>query len=176
MNNKTKWNIDPNHSTVQFKIKHLGITNVSGTFDRFSGDLESEAEDFNNAVVHFEIDADSINTKNADREKQLRSPDLFNTEKYPKILFDGRLQKNGEDYELSGELTIGSTMSAIMLEAEFTGSGKGRFNDTRAGFEVNGKINRKDYGLTWNVLTEAGGFVIGEDVKLHFDVQLVKVV
>src|ERR1700722_2578620 len=135
-NNKTKWNIDPAHSAVNFKIKHLGITNVNGTFDKFHGSVETENEDFNNAAVHFEIDADSINTRHADRDKHLKSPDLFNTEKYPKILFDGRLEKKGDGYELAGELTIGAIMRSIVLATEFTGSGKGRFNDTRAGFEV----------------------------------------
>jgi len=175
-NNKTTWNIDPAHSAVNFKIKHLGIANVNGTFDKFQGNAATDNDDFNNALVHFEIDADSINTKNAARDTHLKSPFLFNTEKYPKILFDGRLEKKGDAYELAGELTIGSTMRAIVLATELTGSGKGMHNDTRAGFEVEGKINRKDYGLTWNIATEAGNFVVGEEVKLQFDVELIKVV
>jgi len=170
----SKWAIDAGHSEVHFKIKHLAITNVNGTFDRFQGYVESESEDFNNAMVHFEIDTDSINTNNADRDKHLKSPDLFNTQQYPKILFDGVLQKKENDYQLAGELTICATKKHIVLVAEFNGSGQGRFNDTRAGFEVNGKINRKDYGLTWNVLTEAGGLVLGDEVKLQFDIQLIK--
>jgi len=174
-NNKTTWNIDPAHSAVNFKIKHLGIANVNGTFDKFAGNVETENDDFNNAAVHFEIDADSINTRNAARDNHLKSPFLFNTEKYPKLVFDGRLQKEGDAYQLAGELTIGSTMRSIVLATELTGSGQGMHNDTRAGFEVEGKINRKDYGLTWNIATEAGSFVVGEEVKLHFDVELIKV-
>jgi len=173
-NNKTTWNIDPAHSAVNFKIKHLGIANVNGTFDKFQGSVESEYDDFNNAQVHFEIDADSINTKHAIRDTHLKSPFLFNTEKYPKILFDGRLEKKGDLYELGGELTIGSTMRPIILKAELTGSGKGMHNDSRAGFEVEGILNRTDFGLTWNIMTEAGNFVVGEAVKLHFDVELIQ--
>jgi len=168
------WAVDTAHSQVQFKIKHLAITNVNGTFDVFGGSVETQNEDFDNAKVHFEIDANSINTHHADRDRHLKSPDLFDTQKFPKILFDGMLQKNGDGYELKGDLTICATTKPIAMEAEFTGTGKGRFNDTRAGFEVSGKINRKDYGLTWNVLTEAGSFVVGEEVKLLFDIQLIK--
>ena len=170
----TKWTIDPAHSEVRFKIKHLAITNVNGTFDKFRGTVQTGNEDFNNATVHFGIDTDSINTNHADRDKHLKSPDLFNTAQYPSILFDGKLQKRGDDYELAGELAICAAKQPIVLEATFTGSGKGRFNDIRAGFEVSGKINRKDYGLTWNVLTEAGSFVVGEEVKLQFDIQLIR--
>jgi len=173
--NTTTWNIDPGHSEAQFRIKHLAITNVNGTFDKFSGYARTHGDDFNQATVHFEIEADSINTNNAPRDNQLKSPDLFNTIQYPKIVFDGKLlQKDGDDYTLDGELTLLATKRPISLAAAFTGSGKGRFNDTRAGFEVSGKISRKDYGLSWNILNEAGGLVIGDEVKLHFDIQLIR--
>ena len=171
---RSKWAIDPAHSEVRFKIKHLGITNVNGTFAVFQGDVETENDDFDNASVHFEINADSISTKHADRDKHLKSPDLFDTQTFPRITFDGKLQKGGDDYQLSGMLTIRGTTKHIVMDAEFTGTEKGRFNDFRAGFEVNGKINCKDFGLTWNVLTEAGSFVVGEEVKLQFDIQLIR--
>ena len=171
---QTKWNIDPAHSQVNFRIKHLGIANVNGTFDHFSGYAETDNDDFNNATVYFEIDADSINTKHADRDAHLKSPHLFNAAQYPKITFEGSLHKKGDDYELTGELTIGETKKPILLAASFTGSVQGLRNDTRAGFELDGKINRKDYGLTWNILTEAGSLVVGEDVKLQFDIELIK--
>ena len=173
-NTQSTWTVDTGHSEVHFKIKHLGITNVNGTFDLFQGTVHSGQEDFSDAAVHFEIDTNSINTNNAARDKHLRSPDLFDTEKFPKIIFDGVLKKLNDNYELAGKLIICETARDIILTAVFTGSGKGRFNDLRAGFEVDGKINRKDYGLDWNILTDAGSFVVGEEVKLHFDIQLIK--
>jgi polyisoprenoid-binding protein YceI len=171
---KTKWTVDPKHSNVQFKVKHLAISNVNGTFDVFQGNVQSEDEDFNHAKVQFVIDSDSINTNLEDRDKHLKSAEFFDTQKFPKITFEGSLQRKNNDYELAGELTIRETVKNIRMEAEFTGTGKGRFGDTRAGFEVNGKINRKDFGLTWNLLTETGSFVVGEEIKLRFDIQLVK--
>jgi len=174
-NNHTNWKIDAGHSQVLFKIKHLGITNVNGTFDSFQGNVNSEGEDFNGARVHFEIETSSLNTKHNDRDNHLKSPELFDVIQFPKIYFDGHLfQKSGTDYELRGDLTILSTTKTLALETSLTGIGKGRFNDTRVGFEVNGKINRKDFGLTWNILSGSGDFVVGEEVKLQFDIQLIK--
>jgi len=174
-NNHTNWKIDAGHSQVLFKIKHLGITNVNGTFDKFQGNVNTEGEDFNGARVHFEIETDSLNTKNNDRDNHLKSPDLFDVEQFPKIYFDGHLHhKAGDDYELKGDLTILSTTKPVVLETNLTGMGKGRFNDTRAGFEINGRISRKEFGLTWNILSGSGDFVVGEEVKLQFDIQVVK--
>ncbi|MBI1768353.1 MAG: YceI family protein [Bacteroidetes bacterium] len=171
---KSKWVIDPNHSEVQFKVKHLMISNVSGTFKVFNGDVQNENEDFSDAKVHFEIDTNSIDTNHEGRDADLKSPHFLDTQKFPKILFHGLLQKKDDNYELQGELTLCATKRSVKLEVEFTGIGKGRFGDTRAGFEVNGKINRKDFGLNWSLLTETGSLVVGEEIKLHFDVQLIK--
>ncbi|HEV3224727.1 MAG TPA: YceI family protein [Puia sp.] len=170
----SKWKVDPNHSEVQFKVKHLAISNVSGTFKIFNGIVEAGNEDFNNASIHFEIDTNSIDTNNAERDNHLKSPMFLDTEKFPKIVFDGALQKAEDDFILSGELTIQETKRNIKMETEFTGIGAGRFGDTRAGFEVTGKINRKEYGLNFSLLTEAGSLVVGEEIKLHFDIQLQK--
>ena len=171
---KTKWTIDRNHSEVQFKVKHLAISNVSGTFKLFSGDVQVENENFNNALIQFELDTNSIDTNNSERDNHLKSPVFFDTENFPKILFDGNLKETEGDFSLEGELTILKTTKNIKLEVQFTGSGTGRFGDTRAGFEINGKINRKDFGLNFGLLTEAGSLVVGEDVKLHFDIQLIR--
>lgn len=171
---KAKWKIDPNHSEVQFKVKHLMISNVSGTFKVFNGDVESENDDFNNAKITFEIDTNSIDTNQAERDTHLKSPLFLDTEKFPKILFDGSLQKKSDHYELNGALTLCAVTKNIKMEVEFTGTGKGRFGETRAGFEVNGKINRKDFGLNFKLLTDTGSVVVGEEIKLHFDVQLLK--
>jgi polyisoprenoid-binding protein YceI len=170
----SKWTIDPNHSVIQFKVKHLGISNVAGTFKHFTGDVQSENEDFSQARVRCIIDADSLDTNNQQRDKDLKSSDFLDTQKFKEIKFEGLLKKINDHYELAGELTIRETVKSILMEAEFTGLGKGRFGDTRAGFELQGKLNRKDFGLSWNMLTEAGGFIIGEEIKLHFDIQLIK--
>jgi polyisoprenoid-binding protein YceI len=170
----SKWAIDAAHSEIRFKIKHLAITNVNGTFDVFQGSISSEHDDFDQAVVQFEMDADSINTNNPNRDGHLKSADLFNTQVYPRIRFDGFLDKKDDGYELSGDLTICAVKKPVTLKTEFSGIATGRFNDIRAGFEAAGKINRRDFGLTWNVFTEAGGLVVGEEVQLQFDIQLIK--
>ena len=170
----TIWKVDQSHSEVQFKVKHLTISNVSGTFKQFSGRMQSDAADFANAKISFEIEAGSLDTNNKDRDEHLRGPQFLNVEKFPKILFDGTLQKKNDAYALTGDLTICGITNQVALEADYTGTGTGRFGDTRAGFELTGKLLRKDYGLTFNVLTEAGGLVIGEEIKLHFDIQLIR--
>jgi len=173
-NIKSQWIVDASHSEVQFKVKHLMIANVSGTFRTFTGRVHAESDDFNNSEISFEIDTDSIDTNQNERDGHLKSVMFLDTEKYPKIIFEGKLLKDGDDYELTGDLTICAVKRNVRLEVEYTGTGKGRFGDTRAGFEVSGKINRKDFELNFNVLTETGSLVVGEEVKLHFDVELIK--
>ncbi|MBB6129451.1 YceI family protein [Mucilaginibacter lappiensis] len=171
---KSTWSIDPDHSEIQFKVKHLAISNIAGTFKIFKGDVISPNEDFDNAEISLEIDTDSIDTNHEIRDGHLKTEEFFNTPQFPQITFSGLLQKQSGKYELTGNLTIRQNTLPIVLDVEFTGTGKGRNGDTRAGFEVNGKINRKDYGLTWSMLTETGGLIIGEEIKLHFDIQLIK--
>jgi polyisoprenoid-binding protein YceI len=173
-NIKTKWAVDPNHSQVQFKVKHLAISNVSGTFQVFSGSVQSENEDFSDASVYFEIDTNSIDTNHSERDSQLKSNIFFNTLKYPKIFFNGFLKKENGELKLVGDLTILETTKSIVMEVEHTGSGIGRFGDIRTGFEVYGKINRRDYGLNFSLMTDAGNLVVGNEIKLHFDIQLIK--
>jgi len=173
-NTTSTWVIDPNHSEVQFKVKHLGISNIAGTFNTFKGEVTSKGDDFDNAEISFELETNSISTNHEVRDGHLKGEDFFDTERFPQIIFNGILQKNPDDYQLTGELTIRDINRKITLEAELTGAGKGRFGDTRAGFEINGKINRKDFGLTWHMLTETGDLIVGEEIKLHFDIQLIK--
>ena len=170
----TKWKIDAGHSEVQFKVKHLMISNVSGTFKGFSGAVESGSDDFSNASIAFEIDTTTIDTNQKERDEHLKSPLFLNTEKFPKITFIGKLQKKDGDYELRGDLTLCGVTKNVSMEVDYTGTGQGRFGDTRAGFEVRGKINRKDFGLNFSLLTDTGSVVVGEEVKLHFDIQLLK--
>ncbi len=171
----TKWNLDTTHTEVQFKVKHLVIATVTGFFKKFSGSVESEAEDFDGAKVNFSLDVNSIDTNQADRDGHLKSADFFAAEQYPTLDFTGTLKKeSGNDYKLDGALTIRGTTKAVVLDVEFGGTMVDPWGNTKAGFEINGKINRKDFGLNWNALTEAGGVVVSEDVKIHINAELAK--
>jgi polyisoprenoid-binding protein YceI len=171
----TKWIIDPDHSKVQFKVKHLAIANVAGTFKLFSGEVETDNENFDDAKITFEMDANSINTDHEQRDGHLKSDLFFDTVKFPKINLSGTLHKKNDVYEIDGDLTIRDVTKSVKLAAAFNGTGKDiGFGNTRAGFEASGKINRKDFGISFNMVTEAGGLNIGEEVKLDFDIELIK--
>ena len=172
----TKWGVDASHSEVQFKVKHLVISTVTGFFRKFNGAIESESDDFDGAKVNFSIDVNSIETNEANRDGHLKSPDFFAAEQYPTIEFkNGVLSKNSSDeYTLKGDLTIRNTTKPVELAVEFNGITKDPWGNTRAGFEINGKVNRKDFGLTWSAVTEAGNLVVGDDVKLHFNIEVIK--
>ena len=170
----TKWAVDASHSTAAFKVRHLGVANVTGTFKVFEGEIEKEGEDFDGAKIRLVVDMNSLDTNHVQRDGHLKSPDFFHTEQFPTMIFDGVLRKTGDRYEVVGDLTIRDVTKPVTFDAELTGVGKGRFGDNRAGFEVDGKINRKDFGLTWSMLTESGGLVVGEEVKVHFDVELIE--
>ena len=172
---KTKWTIDPTHSEVQFKVKHLVISTVTGTFKEFEGNLETETEDFEGANASFSLNVNSVDTNVADRDNHLKSNDFFNAEQYPNITFNGTLNKvNSSDYKLIGDLTIRDVTKKVELDVEYGGSMVDGYGQTKAGFEISGKINRKEFGLTWSMVTEAGGVVVGDDVKLQLNVQVVK--
>ncbi|HNV29095.1 MAG TPA: YceI family protein [Cyclobacteriaceae bacterium] len=171
----TKWGIDTTHTEVQFKVKHLVISTVTGFFKKFSGSVESETEDFDGASVNFSLDVNSIDTNQADRDAHLKSPDFFAAEQYPSVDFTGTLKKiSGDTYKLDGELTMRGTTKAVVLDVEFGGIMVDPWGNTKAGFEINGKLNRKDFGLNWNALTEVGGMVVSEEVKLHINAELAK--
>jgi polyisoprenoid-binding protein YceI len=172
---KTKWAIDPTHTEVQFKVKHLVIATVTGAFKKFSGSVESESDDFNGAEAEFTIDVTSIDTNQTDRDAHLKSDDFFASATYPEITFrNGKLVKKGEAYDLIGDLTIRNVTKPVVLKAEFGGTVKDPWGNTKAGFEINGKINRSEFGLKWSAVTEAGGVVVGEEVRLHLNVELAK--
>ena len=171
---KTTWVIDPGHSEVQFKVKHLAIANVSGTFKAFNGNAVSDGDSFDNAAIHFVLDTSSLDTNNSERDKHLKSELFLNAGKFPEIGFSGLLKKENSGYLLEGYLTILQTKKPVSFEVEHTGIGKGRNNDTRAGFELSGKIYRKDFGLNFQLLNEAGDLVVGNDIKLHCDIELIK--
>jgi polyisoprenoid-binding protein YceI len=175
MSNQGKWVLDPMHSEVQFKVKHLVISTVTGTFKVFGGGLTTDSEDFTGANIDFSLDVSSIDTNQSDRDNHLKSADFFDTEQYPKINFKSTsFTKKGDDYELVGDLTIKETTKSVVLAVEFGGTATDFYGNTKAGFEVTGKINRKEFGLTWDGITEAGSIVVGEEIKLAINVQFAK--
>ncbi len=171
----TKWGIDPTHTEVQFKVKHLVIATVTGFFKKFSGSIESATDDFDGATASFSLDVNSIDTNQADRDAHLKSPDFFAADQYPTVDFKGTIKKvSGNDYKLTGDLTMRGTTKPVELSAEFGGIMVDPWGNTKAGFEINGKVNRKDFGLNWSAVTEAGGVVVSDEVKLHLNVELAK--
>jgi len=173
----TSWVIDPTHSEVQFKVKHLMITTVTGSFNLFSATVETEGEDFNKAKVSFTADVDSISTGNANRDGHLKTTDFFDAANYPQIKFVATKFENVDNdgsYELYGDLTLHGITKNIKLDIEFGGVVKDAYGNTKAGFTINGKINRKDFGLQWSAVTEAGGVVVSDDVRIASEIQLIK--
>ena len=174
---KTKWGIDPVHSEIGFKVKHLMITNVRGEFKEFDGSIYTTGQDFMTAEIDFWINPASVNTGDEKRDAHLKSADFFDVENYKEINFTGNtyeeVDKDGS-YELYGDLTIKGIKKQIKLDVEFGGVMKDPWGNEKAGFTINGKINRKDWGLNWNGALEAGGVLVGEDVRISCEVQLVK--
>jgi len=166
-----KWNLDATHSEVGFKVKHLMINNVKGQFNSFNIELQSEGEDFKDSRISFTADVSSVDTSNEQRDQHLKSPDFFDTEKFPEIKFtstkyDGKV--------LEGNLTIKDVTKSVKLDVDFGGIAKDPWGNTKAGFTITGKINRKDWGLNWNAALETGGVLVSEDVNIIAEIQLAK--
>ena len=172
----SKWAIDAAHSEIGFKVKHLMITNVAGKFDKFEGGVESTSDDFVGAKVNFTAETASVNTGQPQRDGHLQSPDFFDTAKFPQLKFAStNFEKvSGEKYVLTGDLTIRDVTKPVKLDVEFSGVAKDPYGNTKAGFNATGKINRTDFGLTFNSPLEGGGVVLSEEVKLNIEVQLIK--
>jgi len=171
------WGIDPTHSDVQFKIRHLMITNVTGSFNIFQASVETEGEDFSKAKVTFTADVESITTGSEQRDGHLKSPDFFDAAIYPQIKFTTTKAEpvdNDGSYSLYGDLTIRDVTKNVKMSVEFGGVVKDGYGNTKAGFTINGKINRKDFGLTWNAATEAGGILLSDEVKVMAEIQLIE--
>ncbi|WP_284653314.1 YceI family protein [Flavobacterium terrisoli] len=173
---KATWAIDPTHSEVGFKVKHMMFTNVSGKFNLFDADIANEEEQFETSNINFSAEVNSINTGNDDRDNHLRSADFFDAENFGKLTFKstGVKKINEGEYQISGDLTIKDVTKNIALDAEYSGQMKDPWGNTKIGLSLNGKINRKDFGLTWNAALETGGVLVGEDIKLNAEVQFVK--
>ncbi len=173
---KTNWKIDPMHSEVLFKAKHLMITTVTGQFKAFDLNVETEGDDFTKASsISFTADVDSLSTNNEQRDGHLKSPDFFDAATHPKVVFEGtKMEGSGSDYKLHGNLTMRGTTLPVVLDVEYSGIVTDPYGQTKAGFTVDGKVKRKEFGLMWDAVTEAGSIVVSDEIKIHAEVQLVK--
>ena len=173
---KNKWVIDPTHSEIQFKVKHLMISTVTGHFRKFNLEATTDEDDFSTVQdVSFTIETDSVDTNNKDRDDHLKSADFFNSETYSTIGFNGTSYAgSGEEGKLTGNLSIRGIVKPVVVSIEFGGIVVDPYGHTKAGFTVEGKINRKEFGLTWGALTEAGNVVVGDEVKFHGEIQLIR--
>jgi polyisoprenoid-binding protein YceI len=173
---KTTWKIDPTHSEIQFKVKHLMITTVTGYFKTFDLTVETEDDDFSKtSKIEFTADIDSIHTNNEQRDTHLKSADFFDAGSHAQLKFIGKnFEANGDTAKLHGDLTIRGTTKPITLDVELAGIVTDPYGQVKAGFSVDGKIKRKEFGLTWDAVTEAGSVVVSDDIRIHCEVQLVK--
>lgn len=176
MSAKTNWVIDPTHSEIAFKVKHLMISNVKGFFSEFSGQVTTDNDNFSTAQISFSINPASVNTGVADRDGHLKSADFFDVENFNTITFSsGKLAAKGDDsFVLTGDLTIKGKTLPVSLDVEFGGLMTDPWGNEKAGFTLNGKINRRDFGLTWNATLEAGGVLVGEEVRISSEIELLK--
>ena len=173
---QTTWNIDPSHSSVNFSVSHLVISEVDGTFNAFNGNVSTNSEDFSDATFNFEIDVNSIDTKDAKRDGHLKAEDFFYTEKHPKITFKSTSFKKGRKnkYVLKGNLTMRGVTKAVTLKAKYGGTAKGPYGYTRAGFKITGSLDRIAYGVAYNGKTETGALMIGEEIDLVIKLEFIK--
>ena len=168
------WTIDKAHSNIGFAVTHMVISETEGEFENFEASVIAENDDFHDAQVQFTADVNSINTDNQKRDEHLKSDDFFSAAKYPQIKFNGKLVKNGDQYELVGDFTMRDVTKKVKFPVTYNGSIKDPYGNTRAGFKINGLINRKDYGLKWSATMETGGLVVGEEVDLICNVEIIK--
>lgn len=176
MSQKTKWVADPTHTEIGFKVKHMMFTNVSGKVDKYEATVETDGDEFANAVISFSGDAASISTGSADRDKHLLSADFFDVEKFPTMDFTATsfTKVDEENFALKGDLTLHGITKPVTLAVESAGLMKDPWGNIKAAFNITGKINRKDWGLTWNAALETGGVLVSEEVRINAEVQLIK--
>lgn len=170
------WSIDPSHSTVQFSVRHMMISKVRGQFDKFTGAVSLDETDPTQTLVDVAIETASVNTRDGQRDNHLRSADFFNAEVFPLMTFKSKkVERTGESTaRLTGDLTIRDLTREVTLLVEYNGMSKSPWGTTSAGFSANTKINRKDWNLVWNVALETGGVLVGEEIDIFIEVELVK--
>ena len=166
----TKWNLDPTHSEITFKVRHMMISNVKGNFNNFTATVETEDDTFKNATVKATLQTDSVDTNNADRDTHLKSAECFNAEAHPEITFESDSLNSG----ITGNLTINGVTKPVQLDVDFGGINVDPWGQTKAGFSFEGKISRKDFGLNWNAALETGGVMVSDEVKIAGELQFVK--
>ena len=163
------------HSEIGFKVKHLVISTVSGKFQTFEGAVIADQDDFSDAKISFTADIASVNTGVEQRDEHLKGADFFDAAQYPKLSFiSTAVEKDGSDYKVTGDLTIKDVTKPVTLNVEFGGISPDMYGRTVAGFELTGKINRKEFNLTWSAVTETGGLVVADDIKIFASVELAK--
>lgn len=172
----TKWALDPSHTEISFKVKHLMIVNVKGIFKEYEMNVVTDGNDFTTAQIDFQMNTASIDTGDANRDAHLKSADFFDAETYPVATFKSTSlkSKDEENYELTGDLTLRGVTKPVKLDVEFGGVQNDPWGNTKAGFTLSGKINRKEFGLLWNAALESGGVLVGEEVKILCEVELAK--
>jgi len=174
--NAQNWNLDNSHSSVNFSITHMVVSEVQGSFKKFTTKVEATKDDFTDAKIDFTIDANSVNTDNEDRDKHLRSSDFFETEKYPEIKFVSTSIKkiSGKTYELKGNITMHGVTKPAVFTLTFNGIIKDPYGFQRAGFKAKTTIKRSDFNLSWNKTLDAGGVVLSDEVNIELNVELTK--
>jgi polyisoprenoid-binding protein YceI len=175
---RTKWKIDPSHSEIQFKVKHLMITTVTGHFREFDATVEANEPDFSDAVIYFEAKTASINTNDEKRDAHLKSGDFFDSGKYPVLKFQSTTIEKADDsstYHVTGNLTIKDVSKPVTLVVEYGGMQKDPYGSDKAGFSLSGKVNRKDWGLNWNAVLESGGVLVSDDVRIFAEIQFTRI-
>lgn len=172
----TQWNFDYTHSSVTFEVSHMVVSDVEGTFKKFSGTVISDKPDFTDAKIEFKVDVASISTDNTDRDNHLRSADFFDAANYPEMIFKSvAITKiNGNKYKMVGNLTMRGVTRSVTLDVVYGGTITDPYKNTRAGFKISGKVNRQDFGLKWNKTIESGGLVVGDEVNFTCRVEIVK--
>jgi polyisoprenoid-binding protein YceI len=169
----TSWSVDNSHSNVKFTVTHLVVSEVDGSFRTYNGSIESTKADFDGATINFTVDVNSVNTDNEMRDKHLKADDFFNAEKYPQMTFKSTsFKKTGDKkYILEGDLTIRDVTKRVKFEVSYGGTMKDPYGNTKAGFKATSKISRKEFKLTWNAMTEAGGAVVGDEVEVKLNLE-----
>lgn len=170
------YSIDPIHSEVSFKVKHLMISTVTGTFNKFNANVEAANEDMSDAKISFDVDIDSVNTSNEQRDGHLKGTDFFDAANYPKLSFvsTSLTKKDDSNYVLEGNLSIRGNTKPVKMDVEYFGKMTDFYGNEKHGFEINGKISRKEFGLEWSAVTELGGVVVSDEVKLQVNAQFQK--
>lgn len=168
------YNVDMNHSSIEFAVKHMMVSKVKGFFESYDARVEAtDLEDLTKAAVHFTINVSSINTRNEDRDNHLRSADFFDIDNHPTITFTStKIEGSDDDYKITGDMTIKGITKPVTFDVEYNGKGKTPDGTEVYGFEAETKLNREDFGLTWNAALETGGVLVGKDIKIRVELEI----